>query len=672
MPTLVRHEGSDPAADLPKSPGVYLMKDRAGTVLYVGKANRLADRVRSYFQKGADHPPKTARMVDQIASIDYIVTGSELEALILENNLIKKHRPRFNVILRDDKNYPFLRLPMNDDYPRLEIVRRVKPDGARYFGPYVPTHALRETLRWLRRIFPLPNCSITIDGTADRPCIEYEIKRCLAPCTGHQSQADYKAMLNQVRLFLEGRDTELQEGLRTEMEAASARLDFETAARLRDQIAHIEAILEKQRITSTKLEDQDVWAIATDEGGNACRSEPDIGVREQVSNRHIVLQLLFIRAGMIVGRKEFFLHEPAGSDPAALLASAIEHYYSRETLIPPEIVVPMALADAPLLTEWLRQRRGGPVVFRVPQRGHDRDLVKLAEENARAALAARGAVATKETAAAAQLQQLLGLRRPPRRIEAFDISNLAADQAVGACVVWDNDHFCPEEYRHVRMTQTIGPNDFGMMAELVHRRYAPAGDRAGADREWSPTGEEARGRNLGGRVRPKAVAHVEARSPRPDLVVPDLILIDGGKGQLSAAVNVLQQLGLGESDGPGGIDMIGLAKAKGEKFERVYLPDESEPITLPPGQSATHLLQRIRDEAHRFAIGYHRKLRGKAFVASVLDEIPGLGKARKTKLLSHFGSLATLRAASRNDIEAVKGIPKGLARLVFEKLKVTR
>jgi excinuclease ABC subunit C len=638
MPTVVRREGADPTAHLPKSPGVYLMKDGRGVVLYVGKANRLSDRVRSYFQKGADHSPKTARMVGLIESIDYIVTGSELEALILENNLIKKHRPRFNVIFRDDKNYPFLRLPMNDDYPRLEIVRRVKPDGARYFGPYVPTHSLRETLRWLRRIFPLPNCTITIDGTADRPCIEYEIKRCLAPCTGHQSQADYKAMLNQVRLFLEGRDTELQNGLRAQMEAASARLDFETAARLRDQIAHIESMLEKQRITSTKLEDQDVWAIVS--GG-------ENGVREHFPGKNdetgrgdsqialtFVIQLLFIRGGMIVGRKEFFLREPAGSDPAALLTSAIEHYYSRETVIPPEIVVPVALAESELIASWLRQRRGAPVRIRVPQRGHDRDLVKLAEENACAALATRGAVAQKETAAAAHLQQLLGLRRPPRRIEAFDISNLAADQAVGACVVWDNESFCPEDYRHVRMRQTIGPNDFGMMAELVNRRYAPA---AGADHE-----------------RPIR---------RPDRIVPDLIVIDGGKGQLSASVNVLQQLGLGE------IDVIGLAKAKGERFERVYLPDESEPIVLPPGESATHLLQRIRDEAHRFAIGYHRKLRGKALVASVLDEIPGMGKARKMRLLSHFGSLAKLRAASRDEIAAVKGIPGGLARLVHEKLK---
>jgi excinuclease ABC subunit C len=649
MATIILQGDRDPAAQLPKSPGVYLMKDGRGLVLYVGKANRLADRVRSYFQKGSDHSPKTARMVELIGSIDYIVTGSELEALILENNLIKKHRPRFNVIFRDDKNYPFLRLPMKDDYPRLEIVRKIKSDGARYFGPYVPTHSLRETLRWLRRIFPLPNCTITIDGTADRPCIEYEIKRCLAPCTGHQSQADYKAMLNQVRLFLEGRDTELQDGLRAQMEAASARLDFETAARLRDQITNIASMLEKQRITSTKLEDQDVWVIAAGEpppgkagggAGSPTGRNPEQGPPAKTETRvegsptavTCVVQALFVRAGMMVGRKEFFLHEPAGSDHAALLTSVIEHYYSRETVIPPEIVVPVVLAESALLTDWLRQRRGGPVTFRVPQRGHDRDLVKLAEENARAALATRGAVAQRETAAAAQLRQLLGLRGLPRRIEAFDISNLAADQAVGACVVWDEDHFCPEDYRHVRMTQTAGPNDFGMMAEMVHRRYAPATDGA-------------------------------TPPPRSDLIVPDLIVIDGGKGQLSAAVNVLQQLGLGE------IDVIGLAKAKGEKFERVYLPDESESIVLPPLDSATHLLQRIRDEAHRFAIGYHRKLRGKALVVSVLDEIPGLGKARKTKLLSHFGSLARLKGASQEEIEAVKGIPKGLARLVHEKLQ---
>ncbi|HUJ79275.1 MAG TPA: excinuclease ABC subunit UvrC [Nitrospiria bacterium] len=628
MASIILDKNRDPAGQLPKSPGVYLMKDRTGAVLYVGKAKRLTDRVRSYFQQGADHPPKTARMVTQIAAIDYIVTGSELEALILENNLIKKHRPRFNVILRDDKNYPFLRLPMKEDYPRLEIVRRVKPDGALYFGPYVPTHSLRETLRWLRRIFPLPNCTITIDGTAERPCVEFEIKRCLAPCTGHQSQADYKAMINQVRLFLEGRETELQDALRERMEAESARLNFEEAARIRDQIAHIEAILEKQRITSTKLEDQDVWAIVRGDGDNECRG----GLQTALT---FVIQLLFIRAGMIVGRKEFYLHEPADSEPAALLTSAIEHYYSRETVIPPEIVVSMALPDSALLTEWLGQRRGGPVTFRVPQRGHDRDLVRLAEENGRAALAARDAVAKKETEAAVRLQQLLGLGRVPRRIDAFDISNLAADQAVGACVVWVDEQFRPEEYRHIRMTQTAGPNDFGMMAELVHRRYARAIGSAGA-------GEAA---------------------PRPESIVPDLIVIDGGKGQLSAAVNVLQQLSLGETD------VIGLAKAKGEKFERVFLPDESEPIVLSPGHPATHLLQRIRDEAHRFAISYHRKLRGKALVVSVLDDIPGLGKARKMLLLRRFGSLAKLRAASREEIEAVKGIPSGLARLIVEKLK---
>jgi excinuclease ABC subunit C len=623
MATILLDKHRDPAGRLPKSPGVYLMKDRTGAVLYVGKANRLADRVRSYFQKGADHTPKTARMILQVAAVDYIVTGSELEALILENNLIKKHRPRFNVILRDDKNYPFLRLPMKDDYPRLEIVRKVKPDGAFYFGPYVPTHSLRETLRWLRRIFPLPNCTITIDGTAERPCIEYEIKRCLAPCTGHQSQADYKAMLNQVRLFLEGRETELQEALRGRMEAESTRLNFEEAARIRDQIAHIEAILEKQRITSTKLEDQDVWAIVSGEDDHAGMGDSRIALT-------FVIQLLFIRAGMIVGRKEFYLREPPESEPAALLTSAIEHYYGRETVIPPEIVVSMALPEHQLLTDWLKPRRGGPVTFRVPQRGHDRDLVKLAEENGRAALAARGAVIRKESAAAAQLRQVLGLGRVPRRIEAFDISNLAADQAVGACVVWDDDQFRPEDYRHVRMRQTAGPNDFGMMAEMVHRCYARVTETVG----------------------PRATA------PRPDLIV-----IDGGKGQLSAAVNVLQQLGLGETD------VIGLAKERGVKFERVYLPDESEPIVLSPGHPATHLLQRIRDEAHRFAIRYHRKLRGKALVVSVLDEIPGLGKVRKMKLLRRFGSLAKLRAASREEIEAVKGIPQGLARLVFEKLK---
>ncbi len=622
MATITRREGVNPAAQLPRSAGVYLMKDQRGAVLYIGKAKALADRVRSYFQPGTAQTPKTARMVGQITAIDYIVTGSELEALILENNLIKQHRPRFNVILRDDKNYPFLRLPMKEAYPRLEIVRRVKPDGALYFGPYVPSHALRETLRLLRRIFPLPNCTITIDGTAERHCIEFEIKRCLAPCTGRQSQAEYYAMIEQVRFFLEGRDTELRSALRGRMDAAAERLDYEAAARLRDQIANIEQMLEKQRITSTKLEDQDVWAVARDvDGRGDSRIAPTA-----------VLQLLFIRGGMVVGRKEFFIADARDTGDAELLAAAIEQYYAKETVIPPEIVVSAALPDAPLLAQWLRERRGGKVTFRVPQRGHAVDLLRLAQENARAALAAKLLAVQGGMAAAGRLQQLLGLRRLPRRIEAFDISNLAADQAVGSCVVWENDRFLTDEFRHFRIKQSEGPDDFGMMAEIVRRRYAPRTD-VGAIHE-SP-------------------------SPQP----PDLILIDGGKGQLSAAGNALRQLGLGEAE------MIGLAKARGEKFERVFLPDETDPIELPPLDPATHLLQRIRDEAHRFAVTYHRKLRGKALVASVLDEIPGLGAVRKRALLRHFGSLARLRRATREEIEAVKGVPKGLARLVHEKLQ---
>ena len=624
MATIVLSEQTDPLVRLPRLPGVYLMKDQEGGLIYIGKAKVLIDRVRSYFQKSVRHPPKTARMVELTATIDYIVTGSELEALILENNLIKKHRPRFNVILRDDKNYPFLRLSLKEAYPRLEIVRRVKPDGARYFGPYVPTSALRETLRLLRRIFPLPNCNIVIDGTAERPCIEYEIKRCLAPCTGNQRQADYQKMIDQVRLFLEGRDSDLMNALRSQMEIASSRLNFEEAARLRDQLATIERTLEKQRITSTKLDDRDVWAVVREHDVD-CRGDSQIAPTATA-----VLELLFVRGGMVVGRKEFFFHQvgdpPEAESDADLLGSAIEQYYSKETVLPPEIVCPMRLEEQPLLTRWLTGRRGGRVTFRIPQRGHDLDLIKLAEENAVAALQARQRAIGVGVVAASQLQQQLGLRHVPRHIEAFDISNLAADQAVGSCVVWVDERFQPDDYRQYRIKQTVGPNDFGMMAEVVRRHYTQA---------------KARGRSA-----------------------PDLILIDGGKGQLSSAVNVLLPLGLGEAD------VIGLAKAKGEKFERVFLPDESDAIELSPGRPGTHLLQRIRDEAHRFAITYHRKLRGKALVTSVLDDIPGLGAVRKRALLRQFGSLATLRRAALEEIAAVKGMPKGLSRLVYEKIKI--
>ncbi|MBI3609477.1 MAG: excinuclease ABC subunit UvrC [Nitrospirae bacterium] len=592
-------------AHFPSQPGVYLMKGRGGTLLYIGKAKALSDRVRSYFQEGAQLTPRIQHLVSQVKDLEYLVTATELEALILENNLIKKHRPKYNVVLRDDKNYPYLRLPLRGDYPRLEIVRRVKPDGALYYGPYVPTYAMRDTLRLLRRLFPLPNCNIVIDGTAERACIEFEIKRCLAPCTGHQNRKDYREMMGQVRLFLEGKDNELLKVLKNRMEIEAARLNFEEAARLRDQVVHIERTLERQRITTTDFADLDVIAAAR--GGEA-----------------LDFQVLFIRGGMMVGRKDFFMTGLGDLPEEDLYGTFIQQFYNKEGLVPPEVVTAVAPVESDLLERWLSEKRGASVRLTAPQRGKAMQLVQLALENARVSLEEHLRVRQAGTAASQELQRILGLRRLPLRIEAFDISNIMGDQAVGSRVVWEDNRPKKAAYRKFKIRTIQGANDFGMMKEVLVRWYARARDR-----------EEP---------------------------LPDLIVIDGGKGQLSAAIEAMRIVGITDRD------VIGLAKEKGEKFERVFLPGRSESVPLDPASPVTHLLQRIRDEAHRFAITYHRKLRGRELVLSVLDEVEGIGETRRKALLKKFGSLDAIRQASVNEIVTASGVSRKLAEAVLKKL----
>src|SRR5690349_7141119 len=408
---------TDPAlesklAHLPDQPGVYLFKDRSGDVLYIGKAARLADRVRSYFLKGADHTPKTALLVSQIADVETMVTRSELEALILESNLVKRHRPRFNVVLRDDKQYPYLRLPIKDRFPRLSIVRRVQKDGALYYGPYTPAGALRETLKVIKKVFPLATCTIEIDGTAERACIEFEIKRCMAPCTGQQTQEDYHRIVRQVRQFLEGHDRELVDDLRSQMDAAASREEFEEAARLRDRIFKIERTLERQRITQTASIDQDVIGIA----------------RHGTS---VDLQILFVRGGLLIGRKDFFWLESEATDEE-LVRSAVEQFYNKEGQPPRELLIPVDIADADLLAHWLSDKRGETVRVLAPERGAKHQLVLLAEENAAAALADHLRNQELDRQAAEELQRVLRLETPPRRIEGFDISNTMGDQSVAS------------------------------------------------------------------------------------------------------------------------------------------------------------------------------------------------------------------------------------------------
>lgn len=575
---------------LPDHPGVYLMKDPRGGVIYVGKAHSLKDRVRSYFQKGASLSIRTESMIRHVTDIEWMVTESDLEALILENNLIKRHKPRYNVILRDDKNYPFLRLYMDDKFPRIEVVRRIRQDGALYFGPYVPVNAMRETLRVIKRVFPLATCKIDLTKGYERPCIEYEIGQCAGPCVGAVSEGDYKKVVRDVRLFLEGRDRELLRSMKRRMNEEAERLNFEEAARIRDRISGIEKVLERQRIVSAETKDMDVMGLAR-EGGS------------------VDLQVLFFRGGMLVGRTDIF-HEKSGDVPdEEILLSFIEQFYSRDVIIPSEIILPKEIADLALVEKWLSARKNGRVILTVPKRGKKLGMLQLAIENAQEALKGHVRKRDEKDQGAGALRQLLSLSVTPDRIEAFDISNIFGAEAVGSMVVWEQGRFQKEEYRRYRIRTVVGADDFAMMQEVVRRRYS------GLTKE-------------GGEL-------------------PDLILIDGGKGQLNAVLEALEGFGIKDI---GDIVILGLAKAKGEKEERIFLPGRREAIELDMRSPATHLLQRIRDEAHRFAISYHRKLRGKEAMISGLDAIKGVGRARKLALLKYFGSIEALKTADVEDL----------------------
>lgn len=542
--------------NLPKQPGVYLFKDRRGDIIYIGKAAVLSDRVRSYFQHGADLTPKNRALVSQVVDLETLVTHSEFEALILESNLIKRHRPRFNVVLRDDKQYPYLRLPIHDDFPRLSIVRRVKRDKALYFGPYVPTGAMRDTLKVIRKVFPLATCKIEIDGTAERACLEFEIKRCMAPCTGNQTKEAYHQIVKQVRWFLEGRDTELLESLRASMQRAAEREEFEEAARLRDQIGNIERMLEKQRVTQIGAMDQDIVGLARIGGA-------------------VDVQILFVRGGLLIGRRDFFWTDAHDVTDEELVRSTLEQFYAKPVVPPKEVLLPVGFEDQPLVQRWLSEKKEETVRVLVPERGAKYQLLQLAQENAAVALKEHLRVQTESNEAVEELQALLGLPQIPSRIECFDISNTMGTHSVASMVVWEGGRMKKSDYRRFRIKTVEGANDFASMHEVVNRRY-------------------------GGSL---------ATKPGKALPVPDLVVIDGGAGQLGAAMEAMAEVGLSH------VSICGLAKAKGEKDERIFLPGHKSPIVLPVKSPASRLVQTIRDEAHRFAINFHRKLRGDAMIS---------------------------------------------------------
>ncbi len=572
---------------LPDSAGVYIMKDADGEILYIGKAGSLKDRVRSYFQKGANLTVKTSAMIEQVSDIEWIVAGSDLEAIILENNLIKKHKPKYNVILRDDKNYPYLKLSTDEDFPRFSIVRRYKKDKALYFGPYVPANALRETLIVINKIFPLRKCKKAISGRDERPCLNYQIGRCPAPCCGKISKEDYWKIVKNARLFLEGKDKELLKSLNEKMERESEALNFEEAAKTRDRIKKIERVLEKQRITVTEMIDQDVIGMAR-EGGNA-----DI-------------QILFIRNGMMTGRKDFFWDDLKDTSNSEVITSFIEQFYRDEIQIPDEVLIPIELEDRGI-EEWLSQRKEKQVHIIAPKRGHRASLIRLAEENALIRLNEALTEKKKYELILNELKGMIGLQKLPKRIEAFDISNISGSEAVGSMVVWEGEGPKKSDYRRFKIKTVHGADDYGMMREVLYRYYSK-------------------------------IAKAQRSVPLP---IADLVMVDGGKGQLNIALDLFKEFGID-------IKVIGIAKARGDdERERIFLSNKDEPIELEPSSPVTLLLQRIRDESHRFAISYHRKLMNKRMFVSVLDDIEGIGPIKKRKLLKTFDSAKSAAEAAK-------------------------
>jgi len=590
------------AGRLPENPGVYIMKNDRGRVIYVGKAKSLKSRVKSYFQKKDALDAKTAALVERISSVDYIATRNEVEALVLECTLIKEHRPRYNIQLKDDKRYPFIKLTTNETFPRLYIVRNVASDGAEYFGPYTDAGAVRRTLRLITSIFPLRNCPGRKFTERKRECLNFHINQCLAPCTGRVEESEYRELVNQVRLFLKGRNSELARSLQGRMQRLSEDKRYEDAAIVRDQLASIGKLTERQLAVSPGGKDEDVVALAR-EGNRSC------GV------------VMKVRDGRILGTESFVIPADNEIGSTQVFDSFLELYYHSTTEIPPILVLQFEPSDKDLLERWLSDRTGRRVRLTVPRRGDKKKLVGLAYRNASLRILAETRPDSRSVAVLDELKKELDLPVTPFRIEAYDISNLQGNDAVGSMVTFVNAKTNKSGYRRFRIRNVDQIDDFAMIAEVIGRRFR--------------------------------------RLAEEGAVRPDLVLIDGGKGQVSSARKVLLELGFDE------IPVIGLAK----KFEEIHRQGVRDPLKLPRRSAALKLLQRIRNEAHRFAIEYHRKLRSKGIEHSELDEIEGIGEKRKRLLIAHFGSLEALKAAEVEQIANVEGIGEKIARKIFDQLR---
>ena len=597
---------------LPDRPGVYLFRDATGTILYVGKAANLHHRVRSYFSSQSTSP-KIQSLILRMSGIDFIMTDSEQEAFILENSLIKKHRPYYNVRLKDDKSYPYLKISVTEEWPRVYVTRRLSDDGSRYFGPFASAGSLRKTMGIVNKLFPYRTCRKAITGNETRPCLKYHIKRCAGPCIGAVSQDEYREIIAQVILFLEGKHERVIQGLRKRMSKASGNLEFEKAVLLRDQIQAITSIMEQQKVVSPHRIDQDFIAIA--EGENeACA------------------QVFFIRGGKLLGKEHFVLEGVQDEQSSQIMTSFIRQFYTSGANIPSQIVLQSDVEDAPLIENWLGEKRGRKTRLLVPRRGEKKKLVDMVAKNAAEVLEQlRGkwlADAGKTAAAIEQLRVQLQLPRLPRRIECYDISNIRGTSAVGSMVVFEDGQPKPSHYRRFRIKIVSGIDDYAMMQEVLWRRFG------------------------------KGVRHSRQKPNDGWGSLPDLILIDGGRGHLNAITEVLRAIQ---------VEFIPVASIAKER-EELFIPQNPDPVVLPHNSQSLYLIQRIRDEAHRFAISYHRKVRGKAALASNLDSVPGIGPVHKRALLKRFGSVRTVKEAPLEDLVSVAGMTETLAKRVKEYL----
>ena len=592
----------------PESPGVYLMKDRQNNIIYVGKASSLRNRVGSYFTSFQSQGKKTQQLLEHIDEIEYFVTNTEEEALVLELNFIKQYRPHYNIALKDDKSFPYIKIDVNSQWPRVSITRRPETDGARYFGPYGSGVSIRRTIKIIKKIFPFRSCRDVIDGKKVRPCLEYDMGRCLGPCCGRVTREEYRSVIEKLVLFLEGRHNAVIKELEREMKQAAAREAFEKAALVRDQIANLNKVLTYQEMATRVKGDRDAIAFYRDE-------------------KDTFVQVFFVRSGKITGREGYFLAHTRYETDSQVMTSFVKQFYSSAMVIPPVILLQYPIEDRDVIKNWLKEKARHAVTVTVPAQGPKRELVDMVAKNARQGLESIRFKLIRDDAdqsgALEELKTQLNLKNVPARIEGYDISNLSGKMAVGSMVVFENGKPSPSRYRRFRIKAVEGPDDYGMLREVINRRFKRGDSASGSD--W---------------------------------VLPDLVLIDGGKGQLRAVLGVLP------ADIRDKVSFISLAKEN----EEIFTPFSNIPILLPKNSQVLQLLQRIRDEAHRFAVSYHRSIRSKKGIESLLDGIEGIGPRRKKVLMKHFGSLENIRKASVEQITQVNGITPVLAQRIKERI----